>query len=211
MSMAPRVGIVATGVANFASVTAALRRAGALVTRIQTPAELESFDGVVLPGVGTFGAAMEQLRKNGVVDALRTRIASGQPTLAICLGLQLLAPASEESPGVSGLRVFRQKVEKILAPRIPQLGWNFVRAPAGGRFVRDGYAYFANSYGIRECPDGWQASWNDLEGPWVAAAERGGVIACQFHPELSGMWGNALLQRWLEHAVQFSSRRVSSC
>jgi imidazole glycerol phosphate synthase glutamine amidotransferase subunit len=211
MNQAPRLGIVATGVANFASVQAALRRAGALATRIETAADVRAFDGVVLPGVGTFAAAIEHLQKTRLVDALRARIANGLPTLAICLGLQLLAQSSEENPGVEGLGVFRSTVERIRAPRVPQLGWSYVRAPAESSLVRDGYAYFANSFGIRECPPGWQASWNDLEEPWVAAVECGGVIACQFHPELSGPWGEALLQRWLTLVSQGSSLKVSSC
>ena len=77
------------------------------------------------------------------------------------------------------------------------------KAPAGSRYLLDGYAYFANSYRLADPPSGWQCAIADYGGPFVAAIERGPVLACQFHPELSGDWGLAMLARWLsDRAVE---------
>ena len=85
--------------------------------------------------------------------------------------------------------------------RAPQFGWNKVTAQAGCRLLQDGYAYFANSYRVRAVPDGWHAATADHGGPFVAAMERGAVLACQFHPELSGRYGIELLRRWIGGAA----------
>jgi imidazoleglycerol phosphate synthase glutamine amidotransferase subunit HisH len=89
----------------------------------------------------------------------------------------------------------------------PQLGWNLVR---GGDLVADGYAYFANSYRLTDVPDGWRAATCDHGGVFVAALERGPQLACQFHPELSGAWGHALLARWLERA-RATDQEATAC
>lgn len=81
--------------------------------------------------------------------------------------------------------------------RVPQLGWNIVEPDAGSRFLRPGWAYFANSYRLETSPSGWMAASTDHGGRFVSAMERGEVLACQFHPELSGGWGLGLLERWL--------------
>ena len=120
---------------------------------------------------------------------------AGRPTLAICLGLQLLAVRSEEAPGTTGLGVLATAVTRLPdSVSVPQLGWNLVR---GGELVRDGHAYFANSYRLTQAPEGWRGVWADHGGPLVAALERGPQLLCQFHPELSGGWGHELLGRWL--------------
>ena len=196
--MSLEVLVVATGVANTASVLAAWRRVGASPRLGGDPHEVEVADHVELPGVGSFGAAMERLRASGLADAVAARVRAGRPTLAVCVGLQVLAGASEESPGVPGLGVVPGMVLRFPATvRVPQFGWNAVRAAPAGGFVRDGHAYFANSYRLAEAPAGWVAAMSDHGGPFVAAIERGPVLACQFHPELSGAWGLALLERWL--------------
>ncbi|MCP4246745.1 MAG: imidazole glycerol phosphate synthase subunit HisH, partial [bacterium] len=86
--------------------------------------------------------------------------------------------------------------------RVPQLGWNRVEPTPGCVLSQPGYAYFANSYRLVECPTGWRAAYADHGGRFVAALERGPLLACQFHPELSGSWGIALLGRWLEAGVR---------
>src|SRR5690606_41424456 len=79
----------------------------------------------------------------------------------------------------------------------PHLGWSHVEPQPGARFVTPGWAYFANSSRLATVPQGWVGATSDHGGPFVAAMERGDVLACQFHPELSGSWGLALLERWL--------------
>lgn len=199
--------VVETGTANTASVLAGLRRAGgqpevlgaADVDRALVPEIVARADRLVLPGVGAFAAARGALDAQGVVEALRDRIVAGRPTLGICLGMQLMASASEESPGVEGLGVWDATVRRFRGPvRVPQLGWNRVVAGEGCRLLVDGVAYFANSYRLDAVPPGWSGAVADHGGPFVAAVERGAVLACQFHPELSGAWGQDLLRRWLE-------------
>lgn len=195
------VCIVRTGIANLASVAAGLRRAGASVHLTEGPGEIEAAQAVVLPGVGAFGAGMETLRRNELVDALRERIGAGKPTMAVCVGLQLLLEASEESPGVAGLGVVPATAERFVGNvRVPQLGWNLVEPQANCKLIERGHAYFANSYRLQRPPEGWTCAMTDHGGPFVSAMERGAVLACQFHPELSARWGLALLRRWLDAA-----------
>jgi imidazole glycerol-phosphate synthase subunit HisH len=193
------VVVVPTGTANIASVLTALRRVGADPRHATTPSDVADAVGVVLPGVGTFGAAMGAVEASGLRAALRSRLSAGRATLAVCVGMQLLCEASVESPDAAGLGVVPATVRRFEgAPRVPQLGWNRVEPSPGSRFVEPGWAYFANSYRIESVPDGWVVSSSDYGGSFVAAMERGAVLACQFHPELSGDWGSALLRRWLE-------------
>ena len=195
------VTVVRTGVANLASVLGGLRRAGARPETTDDAGAIASAPRLVLPGVGSFEAAMKQLQRRGLTELLTCRVRDGRPTLAICLGLQLLGAGSEESPGTPGLHVLDGQATRFESGvRVPQLGWNLVRPDPGCRLLEPGYAYFANSYRQCECSDGWQAAWADHGGRFIAAVERGAVLACQFHPELSGKWGIGLLRRWLENS-----------
>lgn len=194
------VSVVSTGVANVASVLAAFRRLGAEPLEVNQPEAVASAEHLVLPGVGAFAAAMQALQIRELVHPLRERVRRGQSTLAICLGLQLFASESEESPNVAGLGIWPDRVVRLSSKRVPQLGWNRVDAARESRYLESGYAYYANSYCLGAEPLGWTASWSDHDGKLVAAVERGGVLACQFHPELSGAWGEQLLRRWLEGA-----------
>ncbi|MGH8947962.1 MAG: imidazole glycerol phosphate synthase subunit HisH [Acidimicrobiia bacterium] len=197
------VKIVPTGTANIASVRAALTRLGASVSDAGNDREVTDAAGVVLPGVGAFGAAMSRVGDQGLAPALRERIEEGRPTLVVCVGMQLLCRESEESPGAKGLDIVDATVTRFGDEvRVPQLGWNEVDPTSDSRFVEHGWAYFANSYRIDRVPDGWVGARTDYGGGFVSALERGNVVACQFHPELSGPWGTRLLRRWLETAEE---------
>jgi len=190
--------VVRTGTANLASVVAGLERVGARPRVTQDADAVHGAPRVVLPGVGTLDAAMTSLRKGGLDEAVSRRVGEGRPTLAVCLGLQILASGSEESPDEEGLGILSGRVTRFAeGVRVPQLGWNRVEAGEGCRLIESGWAYFANSYKLDEVPAGWRGALSDHGGPFVAAIERGDVLACQFHPELSGAWGLALLERWL--------------
>ncbi|HEX6220431.1 MAG TPA: imidazole glycerol phosphate synthase subunit HisH [Acidimicrobiia bacterium] len=191
--------VVPTGTANTASVLAALRRLGVSPSMAASAAEVARAERVVLPGVGSFGAAMAEVERQGMRRILVDRVLEGRSTLAVCVGMQLLARASEESADVDGLGLVGQDVRRFPETvRVPQLGWNRVSVTSGEcRFVDDGWAYFANSFRITEAPDGWSAAVADHGGTFVAAMERGDVLACQFHPELSGSYGSSVLARWL--------------
>lgn len=192
-----RIVIVSTGTANVASMIAGLRRAGADSERTVDPDRVATADRVVVPGVGTFGAAMKHLRASGMDEALRERVRAGRPVLAVCLGLQLLGTASEESPGERGLGIVDGRTVRLPpGARVPQLGWNEVAADGPGLVTR-GHAYFANSYCLDRCDASWRVVYADHGGQFIAALERDAQLACQFHPELSGAWGVQLLTRWM--------------
>lgn len=206
--MSDEVLVVQTGTANIASVLAGLRRAGAKPVVANDPTPLARADRVVLPGVGALAAAMSRLERDDLTGILRDRVTEGRPTLAVCLGLQLLCRGSEESEGVAGLGILEAEAGRFRGEvRIPQMGWNRVVPGSDCRYLRPGYAYFANSYRLANAPDSWGTAWSDHGGPFVAAVEKGEVLACQFHPELSGAWGRDLLVRWLAG----SSNGGSSC
>jgi imidazole glycerol phosphate synthase glutamine amidotransferase subunit len=190
--------ILNTGAANLASVVAAFDRLGLEVAITDKAMAIRHAGRVVLPGVGAFAPVAAQIGGSGLADAIRSRIEHNRPTLAICLGLQLLADGSEEGDGVQGLGVLPIKASRFPdSVVVPQLGWNTVEAAPGAQLLTDGAAYFANSYRLTEPAPGWTTAWSDHGGPFVAAVERGSVLACQFHPELSGVWGQDLLKRWL--------------
>lgn len=195
--MSGEVVVVRTGSANLASVLAALGRLGA-TPRLSADADtVARADRLVLPGVGSFGAASRALDHGGLSAALADRVRSGAPFLAICLGLQLLAEGSDESPEASGLRLIPGRATRLSASvRVPQLGWNTVSPAGGTSILTPGHAYYANSYGLTDVPTGWEHAVTTHGEPFIAAIARGPQLACQFHPELSGRWGHDLLARW---------------
>lgn len=192
------IHIATTGTANLASVMAAVARLGLEPVLTRSAEDVRNAERLILPGVGALGAAMAGLREAGLVEPLRERLSAGRRTLCVCLGLQMLLEGSAETPGVAGLGVARGAAGKFSGAglRVPQLGWNFVAPDAGCTMIEPGWAYYANSYRLAECPPGWSPAWSAYGGRFVAAMQRGEVLACQFHPELSGAWGAALLARW---------------
>jgi imidazole glycerol phosphate synthase glutamine amidotransferase subunit len=195
------VYIVRTGTANLASVNAALTRAGVRPVLTHDPGDIENAKALVLPGVGSFGAAMAGIREAGLETVLRDRIIVGRPTLCICLGLQVLFESSEETPGIRGLCAVEGTIARFRSDvRIPQLGWNHVAPDAACELLTNGDAYYANSYRAMSTPQGYSAAWTTHGERFIAAIEKGSVLACQFHPELSGAWGASLIERWIERA-----------
>jgi imidazole glycerol phosphate synthase glutamine amidotransferase subunit len=196
------VMIIDTGLANVRSVEVALQRLGAEVTRVTSPEDVARSPRLVLPGVGAFGPAMTRLDRDGLTAPLRQRLLAGRPTLAVCLGLQLLCEGSDEAPGRRGLGILPVRVRQLPADqRVPNMGWCPLQ---NGRIQPVGHAYFAHSFAVtghdlgRLTASGWQLLTASHGVPYLAAARRQGVLACQFHPELSGSWGEALLASWLK-------------
>jgi imidazole glycerol phosphate synthase glutamine amidotransferase subunit len=213
-----RVAFASTGVANLASIMAAFRRAGAEPYLAADPADLAGAAFAVVPGVGSFGSAVSALRAAGMDEAIRDRLTRGVPTMGVCAGMQIFFESSTESPGVPGLALVGGAFGRFPPSLpVPQLGWNRVFAQsaktaelrsarqeeelsASPGLVRQGWAYFANSYRLLEAPAGFEVSLAEYGEAFVAAAERPGLLLCQFHPELSGPWGLALIERWLGSA-----------
>ena len=193
------IHLIETGVANTASVEAAFRRIGCGVVSTCDPEKVEGAQYLVLPGVGSFGAGMHALEEANLVETIRRRVELGRPTLAICLGMQLMTRGSEESPNVMGLGVIDAWVTAFpTTVNVPQFGWNTI--DNGAQSVgAGGYVYFANSFRLATTDlPGWDVSVADYGGPFCGAVERGAVLACQFHPELSGAYGAGILSGWIE-------------
>jgi len=219
------VVIVRTGTANLASVLSAFTRLGISARMIDDARQIVRAEKLVLPGVGAFDATMHCLAEAKLVEPLRQRIYEGRSTLAICVGMQVLFETSEEGEEYhdtgnsggnaneyentdrndkqgerGGIGALLGRIERFRGElRVPHLGWNWVRPSDGCRLVQSGYAYFANSYRLQTPPPGWLAASTDYGSPFVAALERGNVLACQFHPELSGAFGLDLIRRWFQN------------
>jgi imidazole glycerol phosphate synthase glutamine amidotransferase subunit len=207
------VAIVRRGSANVASVAAALERLGAAPIVTEDPDVVLRAPAAVLPGVGAFGSAADRLRKGGLDEAIRERVRRRDPLLAICLGMQLLCESSEESPGAAGLGIVPAHVARLSnCGRVPQMGWNRIHPDpqdaANLPLLRPDWMYFAHSFRITGLPPGWAGALTDYGGPFVSALEQGTLLACQFHPELSGSAGLALIRRWLTLA---ETQRVPPC
>lgn len=209
-----RLVLLDTGVANTASIERALNRAGATrLVRTNEPERVARAERVVLPGVGAFAAAAGRLEDDGLVDALRERARLDLPLLAICLGMQLFGTASLESPRAKGLGLVDLVARPLDAKGgswpLPQQGWNRVEADPSCRVLESGWAAFANGYGFRERPTGWSVATSDYGGRFVAGLERGALVGCQFHPELSGDLGARVLERFLGRPVAVATPRTS--
>jgi imidazole glycerol-phosphate synthase subunit HisH len=196
----PEVTIVSTGAANIASVMSALKRAGASPRVVRSASDVLQAERIILPGVGNFGSAMVQLKRDDILQPLREKLTSGTPTLAICLGMQLLFTSSEESPGVAGLSILKGNLESFPSGSLKtHVGWNTVEPLPETRLLRAGDAYFTHSYRLLKLPGVAALATTCYDTPFISAFEIGNILACQFHPELSGAWGMDLLQRWLNN------------
>ena len=184
---------------NLTSVRLAFTAVGEAAVVTDDPAVIAEADRVVFPGVGAAKSAMENLKKKGLVDAVRSAALSGRPFLGICLGMQILFEHSEEDGGVDTLGVFKGRVRRFPDKadfKIPEIGWNQVREKATGDDERMKEFYFVHSYYAEIVPE--TACVSEYAGvEFTAMVKCGKLWACQFHPEKSGRVGLALLKEWL--------------
>lgn len=193
------VVILDTGCANLSSVQWAVQRLGYTPTVSRDAAAILQADKLFLPGVGTAQAAMDQLQQRQLVSLIKT---CTQPVLGICLGMQLLGSASDETKGVTTLGIIDQPV-KTMDPHglpLPHMGWNQVTAQAGHPLFRNidnnAYFYFVHSYAmpVNACTIA-QCEYGE---PFTAAVQKDNFLGVQFHPERSGKAGAQLLKNFLE-------------
>jgi imidazole glycerol-phosphate synthase subunit HisH len=199
-----RVVVLDYGSGNIRSAERAIARTGADVT-VTTDARLATAaDGLVVPGVGAFAACMAGLAGVGGPDIIAARLAAGRPTLAICVGHQVLFDAGiEHGMRADGCRIWPGLVERLHADRLPHMGWNTVQAAHGSRMfagIESEHFYFVHSYGVRGLPADPERkiTWAEHAGDrFVAAVEDGSLWSTQFHPEKSGDAGAQLIRHWV--------------
>ena len=195
-----RVTIFDYGAGNIHSLTKALAAFEATVEVETDPTRAIETDVLVLPGVGAFGLAAERLAAGRL--AMQAALRDGLPCLGICLGMQLLFDASDEStPNARGLEIFSGTVTRLRAQRVPQIGWNAIDAADDELFVRAplSYAYYANSYVCRPVDDSVVRAWSTHEDDRFAAVVRAGrTVGVQFHPEKSSGPGLRFLHAFLD-------------
>jgi glutamine amidotransferase len=199
----PRIAIVDYGMGNLRSVQKAFAQVGVPAEVTRDPAAIERAAGVVLPGVGAFGACMDNLRAYGLTAVVRRVVERGRPFLGICLGLQLLFEESEEFGPVQGLGLLAGRVVRLRAPaddpgfRIPHMGWNQIQKrkhPPALAGVDDGaFVYFVHSYVVEPRDSALIATVTDYGGEFVSSVARANLFACQFHPEKSQRIGLRIL------------------
>jgi imidazole glycerol-phosphate synthase subunit HisH len=197
----PPVAVLDYGVGNLHSATKALDRAGAEVRVVTTVEAAAGAAGLVVPGVGAYGACLSGLASAGGAAAVAGWLEGGRPLLGICVGMQLLFEASEEGPVGDGVGVVPGKIRRLTGPvKIPHIGWDEVAVRPGSRLfagLGDGTRfYFVHSYAPE--PDGEAvAAVCDYGGRFAAAVEHGNLFGTQFHPEKSGRAGLALLANFV--------------
>jgi len=196
----PLVAVLDYGIGNLRSAQKAFEHLGADARLTADPGLIADAHGVVLPGVGAFGACMAALARTGLDDQSHAAVESGRPFLGICVGMQLLYEASEEDPGVAGLGILPGTVRRLPAGvKHPQMQWNVLHAdgePAMLAGVEEpAWVYFVHSYAAEPGPA--MVLTCDYGGRVVAGVERDNVWAMQFHPEKSGRTGQQLLGNWL--------------
>ena len=198
------IALVEYGAGNLPSVERALARLGVESQRASSPEALSGRDALILPGVGHFGALMRSLGERNLVEPLRAAVASGTPLLGICLGLQAMFSASDESPADAGFAFFPQRVSALPpTDRLPHMGWNQLRRARPSRLLEgvpeDAYFYFAHSYAALDAGQA-AVAYCDHCAPFVAVVEHNNVFATQFHPEKSGPVGAKILMNFLAQA-----------
>ncbi|MBE5996911.1 MAG: imidazole glycerol phosphate synthase subunit HisH [Lachnospiraceae bacterium] len=198
------IAVIDYDAGNIKSVEHAFRYIGEDVTITRDPVMIRNADHIVLPGVGSFGDAMEKLHRYDLVDPIRETAEKGVPFLGICLGEQLLFESSEESPGVPGLGILKGRVLRFpdqSGYKIPQIGWNSLKLMNGGRLLRnlqDGaYVYFVHSFYVHAQDRSIVKAVCSYTAEADAAVENGNIAACQFHPEKSGDIGLAILKNFV--------------
>ena len=189
------IAIVDYGCGNLQSVKNALDKIGETSLITSSPQEVKSADKIIFPGVGSFGYAMQQLKKTGLGNAILESINQNKPFLGICLGLQLLFESSEESPNVRGLGIFEGKCLKFKTQKVPQIGWNKISVQKNSIF-KEGYVYFVNSYYVVPQDKSIIATTTNYSVDFTSAINSKNITAVQFHLEKSGEFGLEFLKRW---------------
>ena len=197
-----RIAILDYGMGNLRSVEKALERVGAEAEITPDPERAADADGVILPGVGAFAKAMEQVRERGLGELVEERIADGRPVLGICLGMQLLFDSSSETRGATGLGLLDGPVGPIEANgyKVPHIGWSPVRWSHPSRLTEGLGAetpfYFVHSFVPRPAVSDDVLGTAEYGERFACAVERPPLYGAQFHPEKSSAAGLRMLENF---------------
>lgn len=190
---------------NIKSVEKALQKLGADVVITKDKETILHADKVILPGVGSFGDAMGNLKKYGLDKVIHEVVEKGTPFFGICLGLQLLFERSDETPGVEGLGILKGEILRIPEKdelKIPHMGWNSLHLQNEGRLFKglseNSYVYFVHSYYLKAEEEEIVKATTQYGVNIHASVEKGNVFACQFHPEKSSDVGLQILKNFVE-------------
>ena len=199
------LAIINYGAGNLRSVQKACEYVGEKAVITDNREEILNADRVILPGVGSFGSCIESIRKANLFDCIRQVTESGTPFLGICLGLQLLFEASDESPDAKGLGILKGRCVKIPQSdgvKIPHIGWNSITFPNPSPLftsIEDGsFVYFVHSYYMRPNDKSVITAVCDYSASLPVALSRGNIHATQFHPEKSGDVGLKILKNFID-------------
>ncbi len=194
------VTLIDSPVANVANIARALRHAGAEVRLTRDPEVIAAARKIVLPGVGSFGAAMSWLRAQRIDDAIREAVANGASLLGVCVGHQLLFDTSHEMGTTAGLGFLRGEVRKFEGPLpVPEIGWNriwFSDSPLFEGIAKGTPFYFVNSYAASNVAS--EIARADYGGAFTAAVQSGRIFGVQFHPEKSSAAGLRVLRNFVQ-------------
>ena len=200
------IAIIDYGAGNLQSVKKALDFIGAESVITDNPETINACDKILLPGVGSFGDAMDSMTQKGLVETVKENAMSGKPFLGICLGLQLLFEESEESPGVKGLGIFKGKIKKFspdMGLKIPHIGWNSLEIKQKDTLFKgipeNAYVYFVHLHAEDENEI---ATVTNYGIDFHSAVGKNNVFATQFHPEKSGEVGLQILRNFASMEVK---------
>ncbi len=195
-----QVTLIDSPVANVANIARALRHAGADLRLTGDAEAIAAARKIVLPGVGSFAAAMKWLRDQRIDTALRQAVSRGASLLGVCVGHQLLFDVSYEMGTTAGLGLLRGEVRKFEGPLpVPQIGWNRVMFSRSELFdgIEDGTPfYFVNSFAASNVNS--EIARAEYGGPFTAAVQSGNIFGVQFHPEKSSVAGLRVLRNFVQ-------------
>ena len=209
------ITIIDYGMGNLRSVEKAFAAVGHPAVITSNPQDIAKAERVVLPGVGAFGAAMDNIGRSGMDQAVTAAVASGKPFLGICLGLQLLFTESDELGLHKGLDLITGRVIQFFQPqdrtpeteslKVPNMGWNELKvrtpAPPLKDFTPGGMVYFVHSFYVAPEDQSVVAATSRHGIEFCAAIWKDNIFACQFHPEKSSSLGLGILKNFAEWKV----------
>ena len=198
------ISIIDYGLGNLKSVYKALKSLGFNSKITSSIKDIDNCNGIIFPGVGSFGDCMKELDDRGLINSLKKSISSGKPFMGICLGLQILFERSEESPNVEGLSILKGEISKIKFDKdlkVPHMGWNKINIIKNSKTLQginsDTWMYFVHSFKFNndlKITDS-VSSYGEI---FSASINKDNIFATQFHPEKSSKIGLTILKNFAD-------------